>query len=64
MATGFFPDFDREDNKGEMLGIFIWESCKDLDRLHGALERDDRQTVREILHKNLPLWTSVRLVIR
>lgn len=59
------PDFSlilsEEDNKDEMLGIFIWESRKDLDRLHGALEKDDRQTVREILHKNLPLWTSVRL---
>lgn len=59
------PDFSlilsKEDNKDEMLGIFIWESRKDLDRLHGALEKDDRQTVREILHKNLPLWTSVRL---
>lgn len=63
--TAWQPDFSLiltgEDNKGEMLGIFIWESRKDLDRLHGALERDDRQTVREILHKNLPLWTSVRL---
>lgn len=63
--TVWQPDFSLiltgEDNKGEMLGIFIRESCKDLDRLHGALERDERQTVREILHKNLPLWTSVRL---
>lgn len=63
--TAWQPDFSLiltgEDNKGEMLGIFIRESRKDLDRLHGALERDDRQTVREILHKNLPLWTSVRL---
>lgn len=59
------PDFSlilsEEDNKDEMLGIFIWEGRKDLDRLHGALEKDDRQTVREILHKNLPLWISVRL---
>ena len=59
------PDFSlilsEEDNKDEMLGVFISESRKDLDRLHGALEKDDRQTVREILHKNLPLWTSVRL---
>lgn len=59
------PDFSlilsEEDNKDEMLGIFIWESRKDLDRLHGALEKDDRQTVREILHKNLPLWTGVHL---
>lgn len=63
--TAWQPDFSLiltgEDNKGEMLGIFIRESRKNLDRLHGALERDDRQTVREILHKNLPLWTSVRL---
>ena len=63
--TVWQPDFSLiltgEDNKGEMLGIFIRESRKDLDRLHGALERDERQTVREILHKNLPLWTSVRL---
>ena len=59
------PDFSlilsEEDNKDDMLGIFIGESRKDLDRLHGALEKDDRQTVREILHKNLPLWISVRL---
>lgn len=65
MRTVWQPDFSLiltgEDNKEEMLGIFIRESRKDLDRLHGALERDDRQTVREILHKNLPLWTSVRL---
>lgn len=63
--TVWQPDFSLilsgEDNKGEMLGIFIRESRKDLDRLHGALERDERQTVREILHKNLPLWISVRL---
>ena len=63
--TVWQPDFSLiltgEDNKGEMLGIFIRESRKDHDRLHGALERDERQTVREILHKNLPLWTSVRL---
>ena len=63
--TAWQPDFSLiltgEDNKGEMLGIFIRESRKDLDRLHGVLERDDRETVREILHKNLPLWTSVRL---
>ena len=63
--TVWQPDFSlilsEEDNKDEMLGVFISESRKDLDRLHGALEKDDRQTVREILHKNLPLWTSVRL---
>lgn len=59
------PDFSLiltgEDNKREMLGIFIRESRKDLDRLYEALEKEDRQTVHGILHKNLPLWTSVRL---
>ena len=54
--TAWQPDFSLiltgEDNKGEMLGIFIRESRKELDRLHGALERDDRQTVREILHRS------------
>ena len=44
-----------------MLEVFISESRKDLDRLHGALEKNDRLAIREVLHKNLPLWTSVRL---
>lgn len=59
------PDFslilsDEDDREG-MLGVFISESRKDLDRLHEALRKDDRQAIREILHKNLPLWISVRL---
>ena len=44
-----------------MLDVFISESHKDLDRLRKALEKNDRLAVQEILHKNLPLWTSVRL---
>lgn len=59
------PDFSLilsgEDDREGMLDVFISEGRKDLDRLHGALEKNDRPAVREILHKNLPLWTSVRL---
>ena len=59
------PDFSLilagEDNRREMLEVFISESRKDLSLLHEALEKDDRQAVRDILHKNLPLWDAVRL---
>ena len=59
------PDFSLilsgEDDREGMLDVFISESRKDLDRLRKALEKNDRPAVREILHKNLPLWTSVRL---
>lgn len=59
------PDFSLilagEDNKREMLEVFITESRKDLFRLHKALEKGDRETVRDILHKNLPLWDTLRL---
>ena len=53
--------FSDEDDREGMLGVFILESRKDLDRLHEAVRKDDRQAIREILHKNLPLWISVRL---
>lgn len=53
--------FSDEDDREGMRGVFILESRKDLDRLHEALRKDDRQAIREILHKNLPLWISVRL---
>ena len=63
--TAWRPDFSLilsgEDDREGMLDVFISEGRKDLDRLHGALEKNDRPAVREILHKNLPLWTSVRL---
>ena len=63
--TAWQPDFSLilsgEDDKEGMLEVFISESRKDLDRLHGALEKNDRLAIREVLHKNLPLWTSVRL---
>ena len=59
------PDFSLiladEDNRREMLEVFITESRKDLSKLHKALEKDDRQAVCDILHKNLPLWDAVRL---
>ena len=59
------PDFSLilagEDNKEEMLGLFIEESWKDLAALTGALNRQDKATAASILHKNLPLWETVRL---
>lgn len=59
------PDFSLiltgEDNRREMLEVFITEGRKDLSLLHEALEKGDRETVRDILHKNLPLWDTLRL---
>lgn len=59
------PDFSLilsgEENRREMLDEFVRESRKDLRVLRQALENGDRRTVREVLHKNLPLWESVRL---
>lgn len=53
--------FTGEDNHEEMLRIFVDESRKELSLLHDALHRNDRQTLRDILHKNLPLWETVNL---
>lgn len=59
------PDFSLiltgEDNRREMLEVFITEGRKDLSLLHEALEKGDKETVRDILHKNLPLWDTLRL---
>ena len=59
------PDFSLilsgEDNKEEMLGLFVEESRKDLTALTDALNRQDKATASSILHKNLPLWETVRL---
>ena len=44
-----------------MLRIFVDESRKELSRLHDALHGNDRQALRDILHKNLPLWKTVNL---
>ena len=53
--------FAGEDNHREMLRIFVDESRKELSRLHDALHGNDRQALRDILHKNLPLWGTVNL---
>lgn len=59
------PDFtfilSDESNKKEMLGLFIAETRKDLSILIDALENNDRDTSLAVLHKNLPLWESVRM---
>lgn len=59
------PDFSLilagEDNKKEMLGLFIEESRKDLAALTGALERKDKAATVSVLHKKLPLWEIIRL---
>lgn len=62
---GVLPDFSLllscEDNRQEMLELFITESGKELDALTRAVERQEQSTAMTILHKNLPLWETVRL---
>ena len=59
------PDFSvilsGEEDEKEMFRLFIAEMKKDLASLSTALEQNNGETVREILHKNLPLWETVRL---
>ncbi len=59
------PDFSvilsGEDDKREMLRLFIEETRKDLASIHAAMEQNDLKTIHSILHKNLPLWETVRL---
>lgn len=59
------PDFSLiltgEDDREEMLEIFIRETAKDLSVLADAVERKDEQAVVAILHKNLPLWETVNI---
>ena len=59
------PDFSLilagENNKKEMLGLFIEESRKDLAALTGVLERKDKAATVSVLHKKLPLWETIRL---
>lgn len=50
-----------ENNRREMLDLLVSEMQKDLAALRYALERRDRAAAVSILHKDLPLWTSVRL---
>lgn len=44
-----------------MLAVFVMESRKDLRELHAAMQENNRSVIWEILHKNLPLWETVRL---
>lgn len=53
--------FSGEDNRQEMLQIFITETEKDLKSLIAALKKRDKKSALSILHKNLPLWETVRL---
>lgn len=59
------PDFSLilagEENRQEMLAVFVMESRKDLRELHAAMQENNRSVIWEILHKNLPLWETVRL---
>ena len=59
------PDFSLilagEENRQEMLAVFVMESRKDLRELHVAMQENNRSVIWEILHKNLPLWETVRL---
>lgn len=59
------PDFSvilsGEDDEREMLRLFIEETRRDLKTLVAAIERSDLKTIHSVLHKNLPLWETVRL---
>lgn len=59
------PDFSfilsGEENKGGMLDIFIQETEESIHTLENALCRRDRDAIRKVLHKNLPLWETVRM---
>lgn len=59
------PDFSfilsGEEDKGKMLDIFIRETEESINTLEGALHRRDRDAIHKVLHKNLPLWETVRM---
>ena len=59
------PDFSLilsgEDDKQEMLGIFITQACNDLAALKQALKQEDKALAASILHKNLPLWETLHI---
>lgn len=44
-----------------MLDIFIRETEDSIHTLENALCRRDRDAIRKVLHKNLPLWETVRM---
>lgn len=59
------PDFtlilSGEDNRKEMLTLFIMKVRKDLVALSAALEKQNVETSTAILHKNPLLWGTLRL---
>lgn len=59
------PDFSLilsdEDNRKEMLDIFITETERNLQALKKASDKHNKEQVSFILHKNLPLWQTVCL---
>lgn len=59
------PDFSLllvgVDNRQEMLGLFVSESRKDIERLSAAVKEKDSREIISILHRNLPLWETVRM---
>lgn len=56
MEAGLLPLLAGEDNRQEMLGLFVSESRKDIDRLSAAVKEKDSREIISILHRNLPLW--------
>lgn len=64
-VTDQFPDFSvilsGEDNRQEMLRLFIEETRKDIVSIVAAIDQNDLKTVHSILHKNLPLWETVHI---
>lgn len=64
-GKGWRPDFSLllagEDNRQEMLGLFVCESRKNIERLSAAVKEKESREIISILHRNLPLWETVRL---
>lgn len=64
-ATDQLPNFSvilsGEDNRKEMLRLFIEETRKDMVSIITAIGQNDLKAVRSILHKNLPLWETVHI---
>ncbi len=64
-ATTWAPDFSvilrGENDRSEMLRLFIEETRKDMVSIVTAIGQNDLKAVRSILHKNLPLWETVHI---
>lgn len=63
--TDWKPDFSvilsGEDNRQEMLRLFIEEMREDMVSIVTAIDQNDLKAVQSILHKNLPLWETVHI---